>query len=160
MFVALLLYFRIYWFYPHGSGLFQCASETTATRIWVNESHDSTFVIYLSLNDTKIYKVFQSYSKLPFSTSAIITNFSLNLYSAWKTMTWKCFPHHWPFVRGIHWSPVDSPHKGPVMQNFEASFVVSRKDIDLPWSEMPWHSCDWHHYNTWWGTDQTRSLHN
>ena len=24
-------------------------------------------------------------------------------------------PHYWPFVRGIHWWPVDSPHKGPVM---------------------------------------------
>ena len=22
---------------------------------------------------------------------------------------------YWPFVRGIHWSPLDSPHKGPVM---------------------------------------------
>ena len=25
---------------------------------------------------------------------------------------WKHFPRHWPFVRGIHWSPVNSPHKG------------------------------------------------
>ena len=25
---------------------------------------------------------------------------------------WKAFPSHWPFVRGIHHSPVDSPHKG------------------------------------------------
>ena len=25
---------------------------------------------------------------------------------------WKHFPCHWPFVRGIHLSPVDSPHKG------------------------------------------------
>ena len=25
---------------------------------------------------------------------------------------WKHFPHYWPFVRGIHWWPVDSPHKG------------------------------------------------
>ena len=25
-------------------------------------------------------------------------------------------PHHCSFLRGIHWSPVDSPHKGPVMQ--------------------------------------------
>ena len=25
---------------------------------------------------------------------------------------WKHFPHYWPFVRGIHWSPVNSPHKG------------------------------------------------
>ena len=25
---------------------------------------------------------------------------------------WKYFAHHWPFVRGIHRSPVNSPHKG------------------------------------------------
>ena len=24
---------------------------------------------------------------------------------------WKHFLRHWPFVRGIHWSPVNSPHK-------------------------------------------------
>ena len=25
---------------------------------------------------------------------------------------WKHFPRHWPFVRGIYRSPVNSPHKG------------------------------------------------
>ena len=25
---------------------------------------------------------------------------------------WKQFPRYWPFVRGIHWSPVNSFHKG------------------------------------------------
>ena len=25
---------------------------------------------------------------------------------------WKYFPRHWPFVQGIHQSPVNSPHKG------------------------------------------------
>ena len=25
---------------------------------------------------------------------------------------WKQFTQYWPFVRGIHWSPVNSPHKG------------------------------------------------
>ena len=25
---------------------------------------------------------------------------------------WKHFPRYWPFVRGIHWWPVNSPHKG------------------------------------------------
>ena len=25
---------------------------------------------------------------------------------------WKHFPHYWPFVRGIHWSLVNSLHKG------------------------------------------------
>ena len=24
---------------------------------------------------------------------------------------WKLFQRYWPFVRGIHWSPVNSPHK-------------------------------------------------
>ena len=27
-------------------------------------------------------------------------------------ITWKHFPRYWPFVRGIHRSPVNSPHKG------------------------------------------------
>ena len=27
-------------------------------------------------------------------------------------INWKHFPHNWPFVRGIHRSPVNSPHKG------------------------------------------------
>ena len=27
-------------------------------------------------------------------------------------MKWKQFPRYWPFVRGIHRSPVDPPHKG------------------------------------------------
>ena len=25
---------------------------------------------------------------------------------------WKYYPRYWPFVLGIHWSPVNSPHKG------------------------------------------------
>ena len=25
---------------------------------------------------------------------------------------WKHFPRYWPFVEGIHWSAVNSPHKG------------------------------------------------
>ena len=27
-------------------------------------------------------------------------------------MKWKHFPRYWPFVRGMHQSPVNSPHKG------------------------------------------------
>ena len=27
-------------------------------------------------------------------------------------ITWKHFPRYWPFVQGIHRSPVNSPHKG------------------------------------------------
>ena len=30
----------------------------------------------------------------------------------YDVIKWKHFPRYWPFVRGIHWSPVNSPHKG------------------------------------------------
>ena len=48
------------------------------------------------------------------------------------SMTWKFFPHYWPFVRGIHywrfikgihWSSVASPHKWAIMQSFEVSLL-------------------------------------
>ena len=29
-----------------------------------------------------------------------------------NVIKWKHFPHYWPFVRGIHRWPVNSPHKG------------------------------------------------
>ena len=37
-------------------------------------------------------------------------------------MKWKHFPRHWPFVRGIHRSPVNSPHKRPVTRSFDVFF--------------------------------------
>ena len=33
---------------------------------------------------------------------------TLSIYD--DVIKWKHFPRYWPFVRGIHWSPVDSPH--------------------------------------------------
>ena len=63
-------------------------------------------------------------------------------------MPWRCFPHYRHFMRGIHWSMVDSPHKGPVMWKFDVSFVVSLNKLlntqpCYQWFEMPWWcSCD------------------
>ena len=39
-------------------------------------------------------------------------------------ITWKCILYLWPFVWGILKSPVDSPHKGLVMQGFYVFIVV------------------------------------
>ena len=38
----------------------------------------------------------------------------LRLWKSWHddVIKWKHFPRNWPFVRGIHRSPVNSPHKG------------------------------------------------
>ena len=35
---------------------------------------------------------------------------------------WKHFPRYWPFVRGIHRLPVNSPHKGQCTRSFDAFF--------------------------------------
>ena len=41
-------------------------------------------------------------------------------------ITWKCFLHHWLFVRRIEWSPADSRHKGPVMWTFDVPLILAR----------------------------------
>ena len=52
-------------------------------------------------------------------TANFLNHINLNLYlcsmisSIWHddVIKWKHFPRYWPFVRGIHRSPVNSPHK-------------------------------------------------
>ena len=34
------------------------------------------------------------------------------LFLPWWRHQIEVFPRYWPFLRGIHWSPVDSPHNG------------------------------------------------
>ena len=38
-------------------------------------------------------------------------------------MKWKYFSHHWHIVKEIHWSPVDSPCKWPLMLSLDAFFT-------------------------------------
>ena len=46
-------------------------------------------------------------TNVPFLTAKPDTNSSHD-----DVIKWKHFPRYWPFVRGIHRSPVNSPHKG------------------------------------------------
>ena len=39
-------------------------------------------------------------------------NMTYNVKSHDDVIKWNHFPRYWPFVRGIHRSPVNSPHKG------------------------------------------------
>ena len=41
-------------------------------------------------------------------------------------ITWKHFPHYWPFVRGFHRSPVNSPHKGQWLGALLFSLICAR----------------------------------
>ena len=68
---------------------------------------------------------------------------------------WKHFPSYWPFVRGIHRSPVNSTHKAPVTRSFDAELFF---DLHLIrrlskhsrgwWFETPprslWRQCNVH----------------
>ena len=43
--------------------------------------------------------------------SSLVSNVFFNCIHD-DVIKWKHFPRYWPFVRGIHRSPVNSPHKG------------------------------------------------
>ena len=61
------------------------------------------------------------------------------------------FASYWPFVRGIHRLPVDSPHKGPWKRNFDIFFDLRlnklfNKQSRRRWFETPSLSL-WRHWN-------------
>ena len=76
------------------------------------------------------------------------------VHSALKTehddvIKWKHFPSYWPFVRGIHRSPVDSHHKGHLMRSSNDFFGLRlnkrlRKRSTRRWFESPSRSL-WRH---------------
>ena len=79
-------------------------------------------------------------------------------YISWwrHQMEWKRFPRYWPFVRGIHQSPVNSPHKGQWHRALIFSLICAlNKRLSKHswgwWFETP--SCSlWRHCNVLNGT--------
>ena len=55
---------------------------------------------------------------------------------------WKHFPRYWPFVRGIHRSPVNSPRKGKWRGALVFSLICAWTN---GWFETPWRSL-WRRY--------------
>ena len=50
-------------------------------------------------------------------------------------MTCKRFSDNWPFVRGIDRLPLDHPHKGPIMRNFDIFLATTtNKLLNKQWS--------------------------
>ena len=69
---------------------------------------------------------------------------------------WKHIPRYWPFMRGIHRSPVNSPHKGQWRRALMFSLICAwtngwpnnrdAGDLRRRWFELP--SCSlWYHCN-------------
>ena len=46
----------------------------------------------------------------------------------WWRHQWEHFPHNWPFVRGIHRSPANSPHKGQWRGALMFTLICARID--------------------------------
>ena len=46
---------------------------------------------------------------------------------------WKHFPRYWPFVQGIHWSPVNSPHKGQWCGALMLSLIFTWINDNVQW---------------------------
>ena len=71
---------------------------------------DGPFFVYmlLLLNSKQV-------QSLP-ETAITLFTYAHKRYKRYRThddvIKWKHFPRYWPFVRGIHRSPVNSPHKG------------------------------------------------
>ena len=75
-------------------------------------------------------------------------------------INWKHFPRYWPFVRGIHWSPMNSPHKGLLRGALMFSFICAwindrvnnREAGDLRRHRAHYEVIvmDWHHWCHWW----------
>ena len=79
----------------------------------------------------------------------------LTMWTWWRHQM-ATFPRYWPFVRGIHRSPVNSPHKGHWRGALMFSLIYARtKQSRRRWFETPsrslWRHCnEWPHWSTSW----------
>ena len=51
---------------------------------------------------------------------------SYELFNQDDVIKWKHFPRHWPFMRGIHRPPVNSPHKGQWRGALMSTLICAR----------------------------------
>ena len=94
----------------------QCMVEVLEwISTFISHYNGCNYIFMLWLKLTQVYK-----KETPGDTAAgqarsrVKDTFidKINLYIHDDVIKWKHFPRYWPFVRGIHRSPVNSPHKG------------------------------------------------
>ena len=71
-------------------------------------------------------------------------------------MTWRYFPHYWPFVSGNLRLLSDSLHKGPLMLSFDVPLIVILNKLSVkqstPSSDFLVHDdvSKWNHFPRYW----------
>ena len=93
------LHMLIVWQYPKHKETLQRTRKSAIAEPPCNKEkkNDNKVIAVISLNKTGKMKL-----------SHVIGIY----WSHDDVIKWKHFPRHWPFVRGIHRSPMNSPHKG------------------------------------------------
>ena len=101
------------WLYLHVIILTECSSlNSPEVVVLTTFDADDDIVIYqhdqcVDYNILSL-RLFGLYGSMPVCTGYVVT--PLNTW--WLHQMETDFPRYWPFVRGIHRSPVNSPHKG------------------------------------------------
>ena len=75
----------------------------------------------------------------------------LEIFKLWWRYQMETFPRYWPFVRGMHRSPLNYPHKGQWRGALKFSLICAlNKQLSKQswswWFETPLRSL-WRHYN-------------
>ena len=118
----------------------------------------TTFVMLIHIKHIKLHLVnnslfFENYPQEHRDMQhAVYTHISLSFFHD-DVIQWKYFPRYWPFVRGIHRSSVNSPHKRPVTRSFDVFFDLHpnkrlSKHLWRWWFEPPSRPL-WRHCNVW-----------
>ena len=79
-----------------------------------------------------------------------VEHWLLCLFHHDEVMTWKQFPHYWPFVRRINHGAVDSPCKRPITWYFDVVFCFYLIELLNKQSSNQWFEISlWYHYDRW-----------
>ena len=71
-----------------------------------------TFIFFLFVSSFKKISIYSTNPTLALFIVNRLPYARLLWYPYPEVIKWKHFPRYWPSLRGIHWSPVNSLHKG------------------------------------------------
>ena len=143
-----VLWLQQSWFYILTLQLLCCVHLCSCVKTWQNSKSCSYVFIFTqkyTLQYTRImglqfswYHMMQHRFRLRVITQWILQNWQVKLGpGAWITrkhsnmathedvIKWKHFPRYWPFVRGTHWSSVNSLHRGQWRGDFMFSLICA-----------------------------------
>ena len=96
-----------------------CATELGYICVCITDAlaSDSIFTFKMQSSSTEAKMLMNPYDRCDSSKEVLSWHDDIT--------KWEHFPCYWSFVRGIHWSPVNSPHKGQWHGALMFSFICA-----------------------------------